>query len=86
MKLRDWYDFNFRNKQFGCNLGDVFVKVFRKESYKTEDMIFEQLMDHKDMIHLFGDYKMFLLKTHSLNGYCTICVLIYKADEKVECT
>ena len=80
MKLNDWYNFNFGNEQFGCNIGDVYVKVFRKESYKHEDMIFEQLMKPSDMIHLFGDYKMFLLGKETKNDYCTLKVCICKAD------
>ena len=78
MKLSDWYNFNFNNEQFKCNIGDVYVKVFRKESYKREDMIFEQLMDPVDMNNLFGDYKMFLLNKDIQNDYCTMCVCIYK--------
>lgn len=85
MKLRDWYNFNFCNEQFRCGFGDIYVKVFRKESPKRDDMIFEQLMSPEDMVHLFGDYKMFLLKCDTQNAYCTICVFICKADEKVEC-
>ena len=48
MKLRDWYDFNFGNKQLMCNIGDIYVKVFRKESYKNEDVILETLMKPKN--------------------------------------
>lgn len=80
MRLIDWYNFNFDNEQFKCNIGDIYVKVFRKKSYDKKDMIFEQLMDPKDMIHLFGDYKMFVLGTDMKNDYCTIKVCIYKAD------
>ena len=80
MRLIDWYNFNFGNEQFKCNIGDIYVRVFRKESYKAEDMIFEQLMDPKDMIHLFGDYKMFVLGMDMKNDYHTIKVCIYKAD------
>ena len=36
MKLKDWYNFNFGNDQFKCTIGDIYVKVFRKESYKNE--------------------------------------------------
>ena len=85
MKLRDWYNFNFCNEQLRCNIGDIYVKVFRKESYKREDMVLEQLMKLNDMIYLFGDYKMFLLGNETNNGYCTLKVCVYKADEKVEC-
>ena len=80
MKLYDWYNFNFSNEQFRCNMGDIYVKVFRKESYKSEDVIFEQLMKPSDMVHLFGDYKMFILSKATQNDYCTMCVCIYKAD------
>ena len=51
MKLKDWYNFNFGNEQFKCTIGDIYVKVFRKESYKNEDVILEQLMKPNDMIH-----------------------------------
>lgn len=78
MKLCDWYNFNFGNEHFKCNIGDVYVKVFRKESYNREDMIFEQLMNPIDMVNLFGDYKMFLLNKDIQNDYCTMCVCIYK--------
>ena len=55
MKLKDWYNFNFGNEQLKCNIGDIYVKVFRKESYKNEDVILEQLMKPGDMVYLFGD-------------------------------
>jgi hypothetical protein len=80
MKLRDWYNFNFGNEQFNCNIGDIYVKVFRKESYKNDDVIFEQLMNPSDMIYLFGDYKMFILGKDTKNDYCTLKVCICKAD------
>ena len=80
MKLIEWYNFNFNNDQFRCDIGDIYVKVFRKESYDKKDMIFEQLMNPKDMIHLFGDYKMFKFGKDEKNDYCTIKVCIYKAD------
>lgn len=80
MKLIDWYNFNFGNEQFSCNIGDIYVKVFRKESYKSEDMIFEQSMEPSDMIYLFGDYKMFLLGKDIKNSHCTLKVCICKAD------
>lgn len=78
MKLIDWYNFNFGNEQFKCNYGDVYVKVFRKESYESKDMIFEQLMKPKDMSDLFGDCKLFLVGKDTKNDYCTICVCICK--------
>lgn len=80
MKVRDWYNFNFENEQFRCNLGDVYIKVFRKESCKHEDLVFEQLMNTSDMLHLFGDYKIFILGKDTKNDYCTICIYIYKID------
>lgn len=80
MKLIDWYNFNFKNEQFKCNYGDIYVKVFRKESYESKDMIFEQLMKPDDMAYLFGDYKMFLVGKDTKNDYCTVCVCICKAS------
>ena len=80
MKLKDWYNFNFKNDQFKCNIGDIYVKVFRKESYDNKDMILEQLMKPNDMIHLFGDYEIFIFGKETKNDYCTLKVCIYKAD------
>ena len=80
MKLIDWYNFNFGNEQFNCNIGDIYVKVFRKESCKNEDMIFEQLMKPSDMVSLFGDYKMLILGKGTKDDYCTLKVCICKAD------
>ena len=80
MKLKDWYNFNFENDQFKCSIGDIYVKVFRKESYKNEDVILEQLMKTGDMVYLFGDYEMFIFGKETKNDYCTFKVCIYKAD------
>ena len=80
MKLKDWYNFNFKNEQFNCTIGDIYVKVFRKRSYKNEDVILEQLMKPEDMVYLFGDYKIFILGKETKNDYCTLKVCIYKAD------
>lgn len=80
MKLKDWYNFNFENDQFKCNIGDIYVKVFRKESYDSKDMILEQLMKPGDMVYLFGDYNMFIFGKEMKNDYCTLKVCIYKAD------
>jgi hypothetical protein len=80
MKLRDWYNFNFGNEQFRCNFGDIYVKVFRKESPKSDDVIFTQLMSPEDMIYLFGDYKVFIVGKHEENAYWTMKVCICKAD------
>ena len=74
MKLRDWYNFNFGNEQFSCNIGDIYVKVFRRESYKTEDVILETLMKANNMVELFGDYKIFLIGKDTKNDYCTLKV------------
>lgn len=78
MKLKDWYNFNFCNEQLRCNIGDIYVKVFRKQSYDNKDMILEQLMKPDDMVYLFGDYKIFILGKETKNDYCTLKVCIYK--------
>ena len=80
MKLKDWYNFNFCNEQLKCTIGDIYVKVFRKESYDNKDMILEQLMKPDDMVYLSGDYKIFILSKDTKNDYCTLKVCIYKAD------
>lgn len=80
MKLIDWYNFNFGNEQFNCNIGDIYVKVFRRQSYEKGEMIIEQLMKPSDMAYLFGDYEMFCFSKDTHDSYCTMSVFIYKAD------
>ena len=48
------------------------MNVFRKESYKNEDVILEQLMKPGDMVYLFGDYNMFIFGKETKNDYCTL--------------
>ena len=79
MKLKDWYNFNFGNDQFKCNIGDIYVKVFRKESYDNKDMILEQLMKRRNIVYLFGDCEIFIFGKEKKNDYCTLKVCIYKA-------
>lgn len=81
MKLRDWIEFNFNNNEFSFNIGDVCVKVFRKRSYKFEDMIFSNVLDPIDMAHLFGEYTMFHVGKENKNHYTNdfyMCVYICK--------
>lgn len=78
MKLCDWYEFNFNNDQFKCEISYIYVKIFRKESYDKDGIILEQMMDPIDMVHLFGDFEMFMLNRCIKNDYATICVYIYK--------
>ena len=81
MKLIDWYNFNFCNEQFKCNIGDIYVKAFRRESHKNEDVILETLMKPSDMVELFGDFKIFLLGKDTKNDYCTLRVCICKEND-----
>lgn len=80
MKLREWIDFNFNNEQFRNNIGDIYVKVFRRKSYKQEDIMFVQLMKPADIIQLFGDYELLVIGKEKQNGYQTISICIYKVD------
>ena len=84
MKLIDWYNFNFNNKQIKTNIGDICVKVFRKESYHTDDKIFECLLKPTDMVNLFGDYELFCIGKHTNNDYFTISVFIYKPEDGMQ--
>lgn len=79
MKVKEWYAFNFRNERVNCNVGDVYVKVFRKKSYNNDDKIFEQLMDPVDMVNLFGEYQLFATGLYR-DGYSALSILIYKED------
>lgn len=82
MKLREWCDFNFNNDQFSNNIGDIIVKVFRRESHDNNNKMFQQLLRVKDALDLFGDFKLFSIGADiSENGYRHIAVFICKPEE-----
>ncbi len=87
MKFVDWYNFNFVENKIMNRIGDIYVKVFRKESCKREDMILCSLLNFEDAINLFGDMKLMKVNFHSEQGfalgeeYKTLCALLYMEEK-----
>lgn len=65
MKFVDWYNFNFVENKIMDRIGDIYVKIFRKESFKHDDMILCSLVNFEDAINLFGDMKLMKVSFHS---------------------
>jgi hypothetical protein len=82
MKFVDWYNFNFVENKIMDRIGDIYVKIFRKESYQHEDMILCSLVNFNDAVKLFGDMKLMKVTFHSehstrLDGqYKALCALL----------
>ena len=67
-------------KKFWQTEGPKVVELNCGDSFETEDMIFEQLMNHDDMIYLFEDYELLSIGKDNKNGYSTISVSICKEN------
>lgn len=87
MKFVDWYNFNFVENKIMDRIGDIYVKVFRKESFQRDDMVLCSLVNFEDAIKLFGDMKLMKVNFHSehssnLNGqYKALSALLYMEDK-----
>lgn len=57
MKIAEWI---MLNREI-LRIDDVIVKVFRKESYKTEDMVMETKIRLYDMAQMFAEYTIFFI-------------------------
>ena len=80
MKFIDWYNFNFVDNKV-INVGDIYVKCFRKKSYSADDVMFDAKMRVEDANNLFGDYNLMMVKIRSdENDFARLCALIYKED------
>ena len=81
MSFREWYEFN-------CdlmNFGDMYIKVFRKASYKNEDKCLEVLMRTDDAVRMFGSYNLLKITMHSeareCGDYKALCALLCQKEE-----
>ena len=77
MKFIDWYNFNFEKNKIMMH-GDFYVKLFRKESFCNDDLVFCTLMKVDDAVVFFGDYELFCVRNHEQNEYKTLSVFICK--------
>ena len=88
MTFGEWHKFNFVDNKVMNNLGDIYIKVFRKQSLRTEDKCLEGLMKVDDAVKLFANYKLFKITYHTVPAkysydfdYKVICALIYLEEE-----
>ena len=81
MSFKEWYKFNFEdNKLF--YIGNCYVKIFRKKSFKTEDLSFKALIPIYDIVNFFGDYNIIFINYDKDNNdeYNVLCFGLYKEN------
>lgn len=78
MKFIDWYNFNFVDNKVMNNFGDIYVKVMRKHSFRSEDVMLDTLMNTSDAVKVFGDYQLIQVNLRTEKNYDTIGVLVCK--------
>ena len=82
--FREWHKFNFVDNKLMDTLSDIYIKVFRKKSFKTEDRCLCQLMRIDDVLKMFGDYTVMKINFHSdmRDGfeYRALCALLVLED------
>ena len=80
LSFSEWYEFNFVTNKIMDHFGDMYIKVFRKHSYKNEDKCFEVLMRIDDAVRMFGGYKLFKVTMHTelrdCGEYKALCALL----------
>ena len=84
--FREWHQFNFVDNKLMDYFGDIYIKLFRKKSFKTEDRCFCQLMRVDDALKLFGNYPLMKINFHtemreSSMEYKALCALICMEDD-----
>lgn len=77
----EWHKFNFEDNKLMDHLGDMYIKVFRKPSFKSEDKCLEGLMRIDDAVKMFGSYPLFKINYHqewrdNESNYKALCALI----------
>ena len=84
----EWHKFNFVDNPIMNNLGDIYIKVFRKHSFKSDDKCLEGLMKIEDAAKMFSDYTLIKINYHTVPardsfefGYKVLCALIYLEEE-----
>jgi hypothetical protein len=82
----EWHKFNFVDNKLMDHLGDIYVKVFRKPSFKSEDKCLEGLMRIDDAVKMFGNYPLYKINYHSSYKndfeYRALCALVVMEEEK----
>jgi hypothetical protein len=74
------------------SFGDIYIKVFRKRRFSSDDKCFSSLMRIDDAIKIFGDYPIMKVNfnteySSTLGGeYKTLCALLCLKEEESQCT
>ena len=85
MRVKDWYNFNFCNEQFGCAVEEICIRVFRTAACSKDDKIFWQLVHPADAVMLFGDYVLTNVCMFRPDGKrFSLCIDIYKETQASE--
>ena len=81
----EWHKFNFVDNKIMDTLGDIYIKVFRKQSFKSEDKCLEVLMRIDDAVKMFGNYTLFKMNYYASVRddfeYKALCALICMPEE-----
>ena len=84
----EWHKFNFVDNKIMDHLGDIYIKVFRKPSFNSEDKSFQALMRIDDAVKMFGSYPLFKVNYHTTLRdnfeYKALCALICMPEESNE--
>lgn len=77
----EWHKFNFVDTKIMDTLGDIYIKVFRKQSFKHDDMCLSGLMRIDDAVKMFGKYPLMKINFHqewrdNESNYKALCALI----------
>ena len=82
----EWHKFNFVDNKIMDGLGDIYIKVFRKPSFKSEDKCLEGLIRIDDAIKMFGNCPLQKISYHisQRNGfeYKALCALLVMEEEE----
>ena len=88
LTFSEWYEFNFVTNKIMDHFGDMYIKVFRKYSYKNEDRCFAVLMRIDDAVRMFGEYRLFKIKMHvesrEVGEYKALCALLCPMEATAE--
>lgn len=82
----EWHKLTFIDNELMNNPGDMYIKLFRKKSFNTEDLCFCQMMRVNDALKLFGNYPLMRINFHtevreSGMEYKALCALICMEDD-----
>ena len=88
----EWHKFNFVDNKIMDHIGDMYIKVFRNHSFKTEDKCMECLIKIDDAVKMFDKYILMKVNHHSAPSakyggeYKALCELIYLEEESHDTT